>query len=46
MVAVLHVYLQLTEDELVVILGGTYLVTNDGTKLIAGAGACPLDRIA
>jgi Xaa-Pro aminopeptidase len=45
MVAVLHACLQLTDDGLGVILGGTYLVTNDGTELIAGAGACPLSTI-
>ena len=45
MVAVLHVCLQLTDDALGVLVGGTYLITDEGTSLIAGAGACPLSTI-
>jgi Xaa-Pro dipeptidase len=45
MVAVLHVCLQLTDEARGVLIGGTYLITDDGTSLIAGRGACPLDTI-
>jgi Xaa-Pro dipeptidase len=44
MVAVLHVCLQLTDQALGVLVGGTYLITDQGASPIAGAGACPLSR--
>jgi Xaa-Pro aminopeptidase len=46
MAVVLHACLQLTDDELGVILGGTYLITDDGAEPIAGAGACELVVVA
>lgn len=45
MVVVLHACLQLDDDRLGVLVGGTYLIADEGTKLVAGAGACPLRRI-
>jgi Xaa-Pro dipeptidase len=42
MVVVLHACLELIDDGLGVLVGGTYLVDDEGTTLMAGAGACPL----
>jgi Xaa-Pro dipeptidase len=42
MVAVLHVCLQLNDQDLGVIVGGTYLMTDEGAAPIVGAGSCPL----
>jgi Xaa-Pro dipeptidase len=45
MMVVLHSCLQLTDDGLGVLVGGTYLVTDQRTILVAGAGACPLRTV-
>lgn len=45
MPVVLHSCLELTDDGLGVIVGGTYLVEDEGAALVAGAGACPLRTV-
>jgi Xaa-Pro aminopeptidase len=42
MVVVLHSCLQLADDGLGVLVGGTYVVADGGARLLAGAGARPL----
>lgn len=43
MVFVLHGCLELPEERLGVILGGTYALTDDGLEMLAGSGAVPLE---
>jgi Xaa-Pro aminopeptidase len=45
MTFVLHSCLELPDEGLGVIQGGTYLMTEGGLKPLAGAGACPLEVI-
>lgn len=42
MVFVLHSYLQLPDENLGTIQGGTYLLHEDGVEMLAGAGVLPL----
>jgi Xaa-Pro dipeptidase len=42
MAVVLHVCLELPDEGLGVIVGGTYVIGAEGAALVAGAGACPL----
>jgi Xaa-Pro aminopeptidase len=45
MVVVLHSCLQLPDNGLGVLVGGTYVITDEGTEMLAGAGACPLRTV-
>ncbi|CAN5165012.1 Xaa-Pro peptidase family protein [soil metagenome] len=45
MAFVLHAYLQLAEEHLGVILGGTYLLNSDGLEMLAGSGDTALEII-
>lgn len=45
MVFVLHAYIQLLEERLGVIQGGTYALTNSGLEMLVGGGAVELDVI-
>lgn len=43
MAFVLHSCIELPDENLGVIQGGTYVLGNDGLSMLAGAGDCPLD---
>jgi Xaa-Pro aminopeptidase len=45
MVFVLHAYLQLPEEHLGVILGGTYLLNANGLEMLVGSGNTPLEIV-
>ena len=45
MVFVLHAYIQLLEEGLGVVQGGTYALTSSGLKMLVGGGDVPLDII-
>jgi Xaa-Pro dipeptidase len=45
MVFVLHSYLQLPDEGIGVIQGGTYLLGDDGLEMLVGAGAVPLEVV-
>jgi Xaa-Pro aminopeptidase len=46
MVFVLHACLELPDEALGVILGGTYALTDTGLECLAGAGDVPLDQVS
>jgi hypothetical protein len=41
----LHAYLQLLEEDIGIIQGGTYHLTNDGLEMLAGGGDVPLEVV-
>jgi hypothetical protein len=45
MVFVLHAYLQLLEEGLGVIQGGTYALTDAGLEMLVGGGAVELEVV-
>ena len=45
MVFVLHAYIQLLEERLGIIQGGTYALTNNGLEMLVGGGAVELEVI-
>jgi hypothetical protein len=45
MVFVLHAYIQLLEERLGVVQGGTYALTPSGLRMLVGGGDVPLDII-
>jgi Xaa-Pro aminopeptidase len=45
MVFVLHAYLQLVEEGLGVIQGGTYALTDSGVDMLVGGGDVPLELV-
>ncbi|WP_137388942.1 M24 family metallopeptidase [Rhodoligotrophos defluvii] len=45
MVFVLHAYLQLVDEQLGIIQGGTYALTENGVEMLIGGGDVPLDVV-
>jgi Xaa-Pro dipeptidase len=45
MVFVLHAYIQLIEEQLGVIQGGTYTLTPSGLEMLVGGGDVPLEIV-